>query len=75
MNNEEVVFLPKFKSFARWPEGTFPAIGDVSDDSHHTLSAAVAVCKTLRRIDNGKGYPLETWVEEFKDGAWKRLSV
>lgn len=56
----------KYKSFAQWPQGTFPADNDLTSDTHDTLDQAEGVCKLLRT--NGAGgerliYPRGTWTE------------
>lgn len=68
----------KFKSCATWPKGTFPAIGDKSDDCHQSLEAAVAVCKLLRSQGaggDGASFPLATWVEEWQgtQNGWVKV--
>lgn len=53
-------------SHAQWPQGTCPAIGDESQDTHSSKHAAQAVCDQLRAEGFGgdrKAFPLKTWVE------------
>lgn len=52
-----------FKSCAWWPKGTLDFDDNYSEDYHHTLSAAQAVCEALQRKGfgwNGRIFPVKT---------------
>lgn len=57
-----------YKSFAEWPEHVYTNMYDehISEDTHHTEGAAMAVCRTLERDGfggQGKDFPIRTWTE------------
>ena len=61
--------VSRWKSFAMWPDGCCPGIGNYSENTHDSRPQAEAVCAALKREGfggNGQFYPLKTWIEEIQ---------
>jgi len=59
----------RYKSCAKWPEGTFPNSNDVTREPEWSKGAAENVCITLERdglAGEGEVFPVRTWTEEEK---------
>lgn len=64
----------RFKSNARWPEGTCDHSDNVTEDTHLTHKGAASVCRILEREGFGgeqEIYPLEVWVSRLD---WVRVA-
>ena len=56
----------RYKSCAKWPEGTIPHCNDVSRVVEYSEDVATSVCNRLEAEGyggEGKVFPLHTWVE------------
>jgi len=58
-----------YRSYVKWPEGTYPFGDDVTTDSHHTEDEAIAV---VRRLESegwggeGRIFPINVlWLKKW----------